>query len=124
MNLRTLRASGVAILLGVAMSVVAVASPASAGCYRSHTDWDKSAVGKLFDGTNVNIRSGPYLSCSIVGTGQLTHNVDFWCWAWGDTVTRNGETMHSWTFVRNTSNGASGWVADLYLDRNGSTYFC
>ncbi|MBB5873759.1 SH3-like domain-containing protein [Allocatelliglobosispora scoriae] len=124
MNLRSLQAAGAAVLLGAAMSVVAFATPASAGCARGYYDWDKLPVGKLFDGSNVNIRTGPFLSCGVVGTGQLSHSVDFWCYTTGDTVTRNDETMRTWTFVRDTTNGATGWVADLFLDYNGSGYSC
>lgn len=123
MKFRSLRAYGVAVLLGAAMSVVSLAAPASASCTHGHYDWDTTS-GKLFDGSYINIRSGPHLSCGVVGTGQLSHNVSFWCYTWGDTITRNGETMHSWTYLKDTSTGVSGWVADLYLVGNGSGYFC
>jgi hypothetical protein len=86
-----------------------------------HSNKD-SRNGRFFDGNNVAIRIGPHLpvGCTINGFGQLSHNVDYHCFAPGDTVTRNGETHTTWTFLRDATTGVQGWVSDAFLDRNAS----
>ncbi|KOV84533.1 hypothetical protein [Nocardia sp. NRRL S-836] len=92
---------------------LACASPA-------HSNKDTRS-GRFFDAGNVNIRRGPHTSsCTSDGQGQLTHNVDYHCWALGDSVTRNGSTYTTWTYLRDTTTGVQGWVSDAYLDLNSN----
>ncbi|MFD4669908.1 hypothetical protein ACFWNN_09245 [Lentzea sp. NPDC058450] len=84
-----------------------------------HSNKD-SRTGRLFDGSNVNIRRGPHTACTSDGQGQLTHNVDYHCYAIGDSVTRNGVTYTTWTYLRDTTTGVQGWVSDSLLDLNPS----
>ncbi|MFD2766210.1 hypothetical protein [Micromonospora eburnea] len=103
--------------------VTGVAAPASATCSHPHSNID-SGSGKLFNGSNINIRTGPHTSCPSNGYGQLSHNVDFWCYTSGDGVTANGYTTHSWTYLKDTTTGVSGWVADALLKGLGSQIAC
>lgn len=77
-----------------------------------------SRSGRLFDGSNVNIRRGPHTGCTSDGQGQLTHNVDYHCYTSGDAVTRNGVTYTTWTYLRDTTTGVRGRVSDSLLDLN------
>jgi hypothetical protein len=77
--------------------------------------------GQFFDDNAVNIRTGPSTACTSRGQGQLSHNVDYWCWASGQTITRGGETWSTWTFLRDTTTGVQGWSSDAYLDFRDGT---
>lgn len=117
---------GAAVLLTVAgtgVAVVGAAAPASATCGHYHTNIDNK-YGQLFNGSNVNIRTGPHTSCGSLGYGQLSHGVDFHCFTSGDRVSANGRTTYTWTYLKDTSTGVSGWVADALLDGLGSGIAC
>ncbi|MFI5836281.1 hypothetical protein ACIA5A_21660 [Micromonospora sp. NPDC051300] len=117
---------GAALVLAVAAAGVAVvggAAPASASCSHPHSNIDNK-FGQLFNATNVNIRSGPHTTCGSLGYGQLSHNVDFHCFASGDRVSANGHTTYTWTYLRDTTTGVSGWVADALLDNLGGNVAC
>ncbi|SBT67686.1 hypothetical protein GA0070622_4749 [Micromonospora sediminicola] len=117
---------GAAVVLTVAASGVAVvgaAAPASASCSHSHSNVDPK-FGQLFNATNVNIRTGPHTTCGSLGYGQLSHSVDFHCFASGDRVSANGHTTYTWTYLRDTTTGVSGWVADALLDNLGGNVAC
>ncbi|WP_394618650.1 hypothetical protein JNUCC0626_05985 [Lentzea sp. JNUCC 0626] len=86
-------------------------------CTHTHSNKD-SRTGKLFDGSNVNIRRGPHTACTSDGQGQLSHNVDYHCYTSGDAVTRGGVTYLTWTYLRDTTTGVQGWVSDSLLDVN------
>ncbi|MFJ8580557.1 hypothetical protein [Micromonospora sp. NPDC093277] len=117
-------AAAVTLTVGcTGVAVTSVAAPASASCNHSHTNYD-SKSGSLFNGSNINIRTGPHTSCPSLGFGQANHNVDFWCYTPGDGVTANGYTTHSWTYLRDTTTGVSGWVADALLKNLGSLQAC
>lgn len=99
-------------------ALVLSASPASAACgTAAPPDLDSRAYTTAFDGTYVNIRTGPHTSCTSVGQGQLNHVVDYHCYARGDGVTRPGVgTYYSWTYLRDVTTGKAGWVSDTLLD--------
>jgi hypothetical protein len=59
-----------------------------------------------------------------LGYGQYAHHVDFHCFTNGDKVTANGHTTYTWTYLRDTTTGVSGWVADALLDGLGSGIAC
>lgn len=92
-------------------------------CSHSHTNRDPRS-GQFFDGSGVNIRTGPHTSCTSVGHGQLSHMVDYHCYAVGDTV--NG--WSTWTYLRDVTTNTYGWVNDSHLDyrdaTRGSFYEC
>jgi hypothetical protein len=97
-------------------------------CAHDHHDGDPR-FGRLFDENFVRIRSGPHLACTALGQGQRNHRVNYHCYAIGDTVTANGVTLDTWTFLRDVDANVSGWVSDTLLDRNpggsrGSTQRC
>ncbi|MEU2614801.1 hypothetical protein ABZ570_24925 [Micromonospora sp. NPDC007271] len=124
--MRKLSSITTAVTLTVGFTGVAVTgatAPANASCSHSHTNIDTRS-GQLFNGSNINIRSGPHTSCTSLGYGQLSHNVDFWCYAAGDRVTANGYTTHSWTYLKDLTTGVSGWVADALLKDLGSNVAC
>ena len=124
--MRKVSSIGTAALLTVAaagVAVVGAAAPAGASCNHSHSNVD-TKFGQLFNATNVNIRSGPHTTCGSLGYGQLSHNVDFHCFASGDRVSANGHTTYTWTYLRDTTTGVSGWVADALLDNLGGNVAC
>ena len=136
MNAKPFKTALATLLLAVGIGAV-FAAPASAkptpgsgpdvgiqSCPQGAVDRDTRA-GQFFDDNFVNIRTGPHnppgLSCTSLGQGQLTHNVQYWCFANGDTVTRGAETWFTWTFLRDTTTGVQGWVSDAYLDFRDGT---
>ncbi|MFR9780585.1 hypothetical protein ACL02O_31620 [Micromonospora sp. MS34] len=124
--MRKVSSAAAAVTLTVAcagVAVVGAAAPASASCSHFHENVD-TAYGQLFNGSNVNIRSGPHTSCTSLGYGQLSHYVDFHCYHSGDRVTANGHTTYTWTYLKDTTTGISGWVADALLDGLGSGIAC
>lgn len=115
-------AAGVAALT-VTGTVLVTAQPAFASnCSHPHRNAD-TATGS-FIGNGVNIRTGPHnppgLSCTSLGQGQSGDRADFHCWTFGDTVD-GGST---WSYVRNTRTGVTGWVHDSLLSGVGSTVRC
>ncbi|MFE9957621.1 hypothetical protein [Micromonospora sp. NPDC005299] len=117
-------AAAVALTAGcTGVSVVSAAGPASATCSHAHSNID-TKVGTLFNATNVNIRTGPHTTCGSLGYGQLSHSVDFHCFTNGDRVSANGHTTYTWTYLKDTTTGVSGWVADALLDSLGSGIAC
>ncbi|MEU7173595.1 hypothetical protein ABZ949_19130 [Micromonospora tulbaghiae] len=124
--MRKISSIGAAVVLTVASAgavVAGTAGPASAGCSHPHSNVD-SKFGQLFNATNVNIRTGPHTTCASLGYGQLSHTVDFHCFASGDRVSANGHTTYTWTYLRDVTTGVSGWVADALLDNLGGNVAC
>ena len=142
MHVRPLANAAGALALGGA-ALLAVAAPAAAepkptgstgdvgiqSCSHPFSNLDARS-GPFFDGNGINIRPGPHTSCNPVrGQGQASHNVDYWCWTSGDSVTNSaGETWSTWTYMVDTSTGIRGWVSDALLDfrdgTRGSNHFC
>ncbi|WFE39420.1 hypothetical protein [Micromonospora sp. WMMD998] len=126
MSMRKASSIGAAVVLTVAaagVAVVGAGAPASASCSHSHSNVDNK-FGQLFNATNVNIRTGPHTSCGSLGYGQLSHGVDFHCFASGDRVSANGRTTYTWTYLKDTTTGVSGWAADALLDNLGANVAC
>ena len=124
--MRKISSIGAAVVLTVASAgavVAGSAGPARAGCSHAHSNVD-GKFGQLFNATNVNIRTGPHTTCASLGYGQLSHTVDFHCFASGDRVTANGKTTYTWTYLRDVTTGVSGWVADALLDNLGGNVAC
>ncbi|NES31582.1 hypothetical protein GCE86_03685 [Micromonospora terminaliae] len=117
-------AAAVTVTVGcTGVAVVTAAAPASASCSHAHSNID-TKLGTLFNASNVNIRTGPHTTCGSLGYGQLSHSVDFHCYSNGDRVSANGHTTYTWTYLRDTTTGVSGWVADALLDNLGSSVAC
>jgi hypothetical protein len=117
-------AAAVTLTVGcTGVALVSAAGPASATCSHSHSNID-TKFGTLFNASNVNIRSGPHTTCGSLGYGQLSHSVDFHCYTNGDKVSANGHTTYTWTYLKDTTTGVSGWAADALLDNLGSSIAC
>jgi hypothetical protein len=69
-----------------------------------------------FPANTVTLRSGPSNGCMQTGQGLHDQRADYLCYTPGDGGT--------WTFVRNTSTGAQGWVRDDQLPHYGSDVVC
>ncbi len=119
-------------VLAAVTATLAMAVPASAGeeshhknpgvgasntiaCGLSYPDKDNHGWIN-FPANTVTLRSGPSNSCIQTGQGMHDQRADYLCFLPGDGGT--------WTFVRNTSTGAQGWVRDDQLPQYGSDVVC
>lgn len=120
-------------VLVAAVATLAIAAPATAqeptpppkspgggastiiACGISYADKDFSGW-MTFPATIVTLRSGPSNSCIQTGQGTPDQLADYLCYVPGDGGT--------WTFLRNVSTGAQGWVRDDLLPGNGSQVPC
>jgi uncharacterized protein YraI len=92
----TLSAAGflVGVLPGTAAAAPAVnctQNPAHNGHTTAH-----------FAGTNINIRTGPFTSCTAVGEGQPGNTVTVRC----ETTNSNGV---NWSYLTDSTTGKTGW---------------
>lgn len=121
---RRVRATCCALML-MASTLIAIvlvpASPAAAACFVSTLAYAEYGT---FTGTNVNMRTGPSVSCGVVAQGQAGDVLRYDCWERGDAVTRDGLTYTTWSHVLDQAIWTSGWVSDAYLSNNGATYEC
>lgn len=83
-----------------------------------HSNIDHATNRQFLDASNVNIRTFPHTACTSVGLGQITDTIDEWCFGVGDTVTRNGESFSTWTYIQDETRGTQGWVSDAFMDVN------
>lgn len=109
-----------AALVGLAVPgvLVAAAVPASAAAYCGQTDSDKdgSSWPRQTAGVSANMRSGSSTDCRVVGWADNRDVLDYHCFTWG--------AGGSWTYLRNDTDGTSGWVKDSLLPGNGSSEWC
>lgn len=89
-------------------------------CTHAHSNKDPRPNGRLMTGEDVRIRRGPHISCTADGQAYTTHTIDYHCWDFGDSVTRNGTVYTSWTYIRDVTTGVSGWVSDAFLVGGGA----
>jgi uncharacterized protein YraI len=73
-----------------------------------------------FNGTNVNIRSGPHLTSTSYGQGSSGDGLTAYCKASGDSV--SGDT--TWIFLTDNRTGVKGYSADHYTLWSGSLPLC
>lgn len=76
--------------------------------------WNPSAnsnVSGKYDGTNVNIRTGPSTSCTAVGEGQPGHTVHIHCYYWV------AATATIWDYLTDSTIGRTGWSVGSYVDQ-------
>lgn len=121
-------------VLAAATATLAMAVPANAGegpaphqkspgvgasntvaCGLSYPDRDNHGFVN-FPANTVTLRSGPSNGCIQTGQGMYDQRADYLCYTPGDGGT--------WTFVRNSSTGAQGWVRDDQLPHYGSDVVC
>lgn len=53
-----------------------------------------------------------------MGHADPSETLDYYCWTW------NADQSHTWTYLRNVTGGALGWVRDDHLSDNGSDVKC
>jgi hypothetical protein len=59
----------------------------------------------------VRIRTGPHLSCTVVGLGYRSHTVTLYCYTQGDSV--YGDSY--WDKLKDVSTGKVGYSSEVYL---------
>ncbi|OON33317.1 hypothetical protein BSA16_01195 [Micromonospora sp. Rc5] len=111
------------LLVSTGSTVLGAAAPASASCSHANTYGD-GRYGNFFEVSNASIRTGPHTSCGVVAYGQTSHLVDYYCFVTGDSVTANGRTSNTWTYLRDVTTGYKGWVSDTLLWDWGSDTTC
>lgn len=97
-------------------SIQASASTGSAraACGGAPSDEDSSSWPRMPAGTSANERYGPSTQCGIKGWADNQDQLDYHCWAPGENGT--------WTYLRNNSDGSTGWVKDTLLPGGGAVY--
>lgn len=108
---KTFVAVSTATMLATAGLVGGFASPAQAATCPDNGWWNitQALVHDNFDGTGVNIRSGPSTSCTVLGQGNPAHNTVIHCYK------TNPSSGHRWTHVYLPATGVTGWVRNDYL---------
>ncbi|MFT7837866.1 SH3 domain-containing protein [Saccharothrix sp. BKS2] len=120
-----------AAVAGMALPAVLLAAPAQAGttggddvatrhyaCNSSVVPPNSDPISAITGGTSgARIRTGSSTSCTVVGTIEPSHQLDYHCWTLGN----DGAT---WTYLRNATTNRRGWVRDDLLPGNGSNYAC
>jgi hypothetical protein len=107
------------VLAGVpAMAAPTVAAPVPLNpC--AHPGWrENSPTSGTLIGEPTNMRSGPYLDCSVNHVGHSGDRAIYECYRVGGTY--NG--VSTWTFVY--ADGSRGWVNDSLLAGGGSPTPC
>ncbi len=110
----------VALCLAAAagFAMVLPASPAlAASCPDNGWSILDGRVGHYFNTNAVNIRTGPSTSCTAVGQGQTSHNVQLDCW-------KSGGGGYTWSHLYDFTTGKQGWVRDDLLVGNGANVHC
>jgi uncharacterized protein YraI len=96
-------------VLGVSLPSAAAVSP-DVNCTQNPATNSKTA-GK-FVGTNVNIHTGPFTSCTSVGEGQTTHDVTLHCFQFNSNNVL-------WVYLTDHSINRTGWAQGQFLEWNG-----
>ncbi|MDT0270298.1 SH3 domain-containing protein [Streptomyces sp. DSM 44915] len=108
--------------IGVTATVAAaiIVAPAStaaahAGCGTTVGDRDNSTW--VYSAAGANMRQGSGTHCNSNGVAYASHRLDYHCY----TIGNDGYT---WTYVRNDTTGATGWIRDNLLADYGSGVYC
>jgi hypothetical protein len=104
-----------ALLSPLALSGTATAAPAHAACGTVPPDYDPS-VNRSGRANGANMRTGSSTSCLSNGIAYSSHVLNYHCY------TVSG--AYTWTYARNLTSGAAGWIRDDLLSDNGSAYWC
>jgi hypothetical protein len=102
--------SSIAVVLGPPTPALAVSCPDS-----GWTVLD-GRIDKFFAVGSVNIRTGPATTCTSVGQGQTSHNVQLDCWKDGEGGT--------WSHLFDFATSVSGWSRDDLLVGGGANVQC
>ena len=102
------------LVLGLPLITTAVAtSPAAEAVATTSIQGD-------FNGTNINIRSGPHLTSTSNGQGSTGDGLTAYCKTTGDSV--GGDT--TWISLTDNRTGVSGYSANRYTVWSGSLPVC
>jgi hypothetical protein len=113
---RTLATVGLMIAASLT-AVVPAASPAfAASCPDNGWSTRDGSTGYFFDGSGINIRTGPSTNCTSLGMGYSSQRVQYDCYKEGQDGT--------WTHLTDLSTGVKGWSKDSLLVGSGSGWHC
>lgn len=99
---------------GVIVGTAGTAS-AHASCGKTAPDLDNASYGTQAEGANM--RSGSSTGCAINAYADDWDILDYHCYT-------NGNDGYTWTYTRNVTDGAYGWIRDDLLDDNGAARWC
>ncbi|WP_246204233.1 SH3 domain-containing protein [Streptomyces tailanensis] len=106
------------VALAVPVTLVGTAGSASAPCGTGGSgNRDTSANVRMTAGVAANIRRGSSTSCAVRGWADNRDVLDYWWY------TRNADNS-TWTYLRNVTDNAYGWVSDSLLPNGGSNFQC
>ncbi|MFD5322037.1 SH3 domain-containing protein [Streptomyces sp. NPDC127098] len=105
----------VAALAGTLIMGPVGSAQAHAPCGTSAPDGDNSTWVRSANGANM--RTGSSTSCGINGVAYSSHRLDYHCYT-------EGNDGYTWTYVRNDTTGATGWIRDDLLSDYGSGEPC
>lgn len=108
---------GLGVAAAGAMVLPATTPAQAATCPDNGWSTLDGRVGQFFNGTDINIRTGPSTACPSVGAGQPSHVVQLDCWKLGDDG-------FSWSHLFNATTGWQGWVRDDLLVDFGANTQC
>ncbi|MFD4501893.1 SH3 domain-containing protein [Streptomyces sp. NPDC058457] len=105
--------------LAVPAAVIGLAAPASAAdaCNVTGPNRDPGPYVRQTAGVSANMRSGPSTACGIKGYADNQDALNYFCY----TINSSNAT---WTYLKNETDGTSGWVSDSLLPNGGSYYNC
>ena len=95
---------------------VGTVAPTSASCGRTAPDMDSRSWPRQTAGVSANMRSGSSTACDVKGWADNRDTLDYHCYTNGSGGT--------WTYLRNDTDGTTGWVKDSLLPDNGSLVYC
>ncbi|MBQ1073487.1 SH3 domain-containing protein [Micromonospora sp. C31] len=103
-------------MVTAATSIAVVSGgPASASCNHGYVDKELTSGQVIGAGTTgLAVRTGPHLSCGLVGRVPTGHWVTYLCHVYGDVV---NSTNH-WVRIHYNNGGPTsidGWAAEDYL---------
>jgi hypothetical protein len=104
------------LLLGLALPLITTAvamAPATEAAVATSIQGD-------FNGTDINIRSGPHLASTSYGQGSSGDGLTAYCKTSGDSV--SGDT--TWIFLTDNRTGVMGYSANRYTLWSGSLPLC
>ncbi|MEI5519560.1 SH3 domain-containing protein [Streptomyces brasiliscabiei] len=110
--------SAAVTVVAVPVTVLGTAGPAASAAYcgRTVSDMDNRSWPRQTAGVSANQRSGSSADCGVTGYADNRNVLDYHCWTAGDGG--------SWTYLRNDTDGTSGWVKDTLLPDGGSRIWC
>lgn len=118
-----IRSAVVALLMTVVATAVMVL-PANAAQALTSCNYYKRNTGG-YDGvyytSALNIRTGPYTSCTIVAVAGYGEPVHLWCSRNGSRVSRDNAYFDRWVYGYFPNRGRYGWVSTAYLYGAGNS---